>query len=338
MRGAHRHALIGVAVLVLSARVGAQQPADSVAARSDSVPVNPCARDEMSESYWLAWLRRHVHGGVCSSALWFDGLFGNERIDNEQTGTTGRFAPRLWWDERGGWRPRTTFRVRASLPNLEHRANLFLRVESRSAVATAPTDDDGGARDAFDPEERHTLVGGAGATLLRTRRTHLGLDLGAQFKIPVNPYVRLRWRYDILETGAFLVRFTNVAFAELDRGFGNTVQVTSDWTAGASFLLRWNNLATAATEAYDGVRIETALQLYQYLGPLAAISYEVSAVGETSRDVPLRYYGVLVTYRKSWLRDWFFYELRGGVSWPRERLDETRRVNPGLGVGVELQF
>jgi len=335
---ASRCLLIGAALAAFGSALAAQQPPDSVAQGGDSVPANPCARDEMPESSWLDWLRRHVHGGVCSSALWFDGLFGNERIDNEQTGTTGRFAPRLWWDERGGLRPRTTFRVRASLPNLEHRANLFLKVESRNAVATSPTDDDGTAQDAFDPEERHALVGGAGATLLRTRRSHLGLDLGAQLKIPVNPYARLRWRYDIVETEVFLLRFTNVAFAELERGIGNTVQVTSDWSPGASFLLRWNNLATAATEAYDGMRLETALQLYQYLGALSAISYEVSAVGETARDVPLRYYGVLVTYRKSWLRDWFLYEFRAGVSWPREALDETRRANPGLGVGVELQF
>ena len=56
------------------------------------------------------------------------------------------------------------------------------------------------------------------------------------------------------------------------------------------------------------------------------------------REVPLRYYGILVTFRKSWLRDWFLYEIRSGISWPRETLAETRRANPGLGAGVELQF
>lgn len=292
----------------------------------------------MPESYWLDWLRRRVHGGVCSSALWFDGLFGDERVDNEQIGTTGRFAPRLWWDERGGLRPRVTFRIRTSLPNLEHRANIFLKVESRNAVATSPTEDDASAQDTFDPEERNTLAAGAGASLVRSRRSHVSVDLGAQIKVPVNPYARLRWRYDVLETGTFLLRVTNLAFVERERGFGNTVQLTSDWTVGSRFLLRWNNLATVATEAYDGVRLETGLRLYQQLGVLSAIYYEGSAVAETQREVPLRYYGILVTFRKSWLRDWFLYEIRSGISWPRETLAETRRANPGLGAGVELQF
>jgi hypothetical protein len=82
----------------------------------------------------------------------------------------------------------------------------------------------------------------------------------------------------------------------------------------------------------------TAATLYQYLGTGSALAYMVEVYGETGREVPVENYGVLVTYRRSFLRPWLFIELSSGLYWPRRWLAEERKINPGLGLGFELHF
>jgi hypothetical protein len=69
-----------------------------------------------------------------------------------------------------------------------------------------------------------------------------------------------------------------------------------------------------------------------------ALAYSVFASGETLSDVPLRDYGFEVRYRKRILREWFFVEFLGSLSYPQETLEEQREANIGVGIEFELQF
>ena len=54
--------------------------------------------------------------------------------------------------------------------------------------------------------------------------------------------------------------------------------------------------------------------------------------------MPIRNYGVEVRYRQQIFREWLFVEGRTSLTWPRETLDEERKINPGVGLGFEMYF
>jgi hypothetical protein len=82
----------------------------------------------------------------------------------------------------------------------------------------------------------------------------------------------------------------------------------------------------------------SGITFYHGFDPNNAIALSLAAEGETDDVVPLHEYGSRVTYRRRMLRDWFFGELIGGVSWPRDEPDEDREAALHFGFGFEIQF
>ena len=322
---------IAIAVLVASAATAqAQEPQDTTRA-------DPCTIREVGEGKWIDWLQRKTHRTVCASALWFDGLFGSEKLEGERDGTWGRLGARAWWDRRDGVTPRFTTLIQVGFPHLERRAHAFLRTEPSDpveAVATADqsTTEDNSLND-LGPQQ---FVAGLGANAVASRHTRLDMDVGVKVTWPPNPYTRLRFRQDLIQSRLFLLRFRQIGFWELERGFGTSSILDTDWALGRSWLLRFSNSGTIA-ETYEGVVWRSRFQLYQYVGT-GALAYQLEARGETGRDVPVRDYGALVIYRRPMFRPWLFLDARAGVSWPRENLEEIREINPGVGLGFEMQF
>lgn len=303
----------------------------------DSVGSDPCTIREVGEGKWIDWLQRKTHRTVCASALWFDGLFGSEDVEQERDGTWGRLGARAWWDRRDGVTPRFTALIQVGFPNLERRAHVFLRTEPSDPVEAIAAAEEGttGTDDLTDTEPQQ-FVAGLGANAVATRRTRLDFDGGVRFTWPPDPYVRLRFRQDLIQSGTFLLRFRQIVFWELERRLGTSSHLDADLALGPRFLLRFSNSAAVA-RVYEGFSWRSRVRLYQYVGD-GALAYQLEVKGETGKDVPVRTYGGLVIYRRPVFRPWLFMDARAGVSWPRTTLEEVREINPGVGFGFEMQF
>ena len=101
--------------------------------------------------------------------------------------------------------------------------------------------------------------------------------------------------------------------------------------------MRWGNRGTL-DEVSEGVEWFSGLTFYHGFDANNAVALSLAAEGETDDEVPLHEYGSRVTYRRRMLRDWFFGELIGGVSWPRDAPDEDREAALHFGFGFEIQF
>jgi hypothetical protein len=64
----------------------------------------------------------------------------------------------------------------------------------------------------------------------------------------------------------------------------------------------------------------------------------LSADGETDAEVPERSYGLEMIYRRNILREWLFVELRPGLDWRRREIEENRKIEPTLSVGLQINF
>ena len=322
----------------------AQQPADSLRRASAEydpladVPQtrDPCIPADLQES-WIDWLNRKISRTVCGSAMWFDGFFGDATVYDENDATYGRIFAGLWWDDRGGFDPKFKFRVKAVFPQLKNRFNVRFGRESVDNFVTAGPDGVEGLPQSLATSEEEEWFLGLGFAPFSTRHNRLHLDVGARLNLPPDPYARLHYRQNLFIGENQLARFRETLFWERRRGFGASTRLDFDWRLGERLLTRLFGVGTFA-ESVQGLEWQTGVILYSYVGPAQAVAIQADIRGETGREVPILDYGLTVVYRRKALRPWLFTELSAGVSWPREVLEEERKINPGVGFGFEMYY
>ncbi|MEM1202126.1 MAG: hypothetical protein AAGN66_02735 [Acidobacteriota bacterium] len=287
---------------------------------------------------WLDRMRAAVYRSVCASAFWFDSFFGEQRFDQEVDNTFGRLVMELSHDERDGIDGRLRLKAKIALPRLENRWNAFAGRFDEEEFVTGTETTYGSVPAPFAASDQSWLLG-LGYNPLRRARSRLDVDAGIKLDFPSNPFVRARYRHDVVLDETRALRLRQTVFWRRDRRFGTTSQGDLDIILSARRLLRWSASATITQES-DGVDWVQRWTLYQALGDSnrRAIAYQAEILGESDRPVPVERYGLRALYRQRYLRDWLYLTARTGVSWPREELDEARRGSIEVGFGFEMLF
>lgn len=303
-------------------------------------PVAPstCDKPGSDTNAWIDRVQRGVYAGVCDSALWFDGLFGNPRYDQDSDETFGRIGFFETYDRRDDFDTRLRLRARVALPILENRLRLTLgRGEEQELVEERPGNTENPLPPSFQTVADDAWLLGLGYSKQNGLEDGFDFGIGVRLNFPVDPYVKATYRHNSVFSGDTMLRFRETPFWRDSRGFGATTQVALDHLASEVLLLRWNNTATVAEDT-DGVEWGTSVTAYQSLRNRRAISYTALLRGETRAEVGLQNYGVETKYRQTIFRKWLFMELAASVTWPREMQDEQREINPGVGLGFEMYF
>jgi hypothetical protein len=307
-------------------------PAGEVAAYKD-----PCGGESGDEKA-LDLLREGVFKGVCSSARWFDGLFGDPRDQIESYGQTyGRVGVGLAWDELDDVSFDGHFRANIQLPVLGSRFNAVIGRESEEAYINDNFGDTGFLPGSFSDGRDSSWYAGLNFRAMNGTRSRFDVSAGVQGGTPLNPYVRARYRYFMHPADRWLITARLTPFWENQDGFGITLAVDNDWSIRDELLLRWANTITRS-ESTDGAFWRTRFILYQALSTRSAVRYEAGLRGETGGVQPdLR--ELKVTYRRSVWRDWFFLEVYSGVFWADDE-DPERQCDACAmaGLGFELMF
>jgi hypothetical protein len=285
----------------------------------------------------LDQLRREMFETVCASARWFDGFFGSRRYDDEARKTHGRAQVRAVWDEHDELELDGRLRARYELPNLDRRVNAFLGRDDEEELVRGVDDSFDFLPDFFRGEGREEWIVGLGYRPVSSDRSQTDFDVGVEVRTPLEPFVRGRYRHYWLVGDRNLLRAQESLYWTSQRGFGTTTSFEFERPIGEQALVRWGNRGTIDEES-EGVEWFTGLTLYHGFGPDQAVALSIGADGETDDEVPLQEYGSRLTYRRRMLRDWFFGELIGGVSWPRDELGDRRETSWHFGFGFEIQF
>jgi hypothetical protein len=299
---------------------------------------DPCRGEADDEEARLDRIRAGLFTGVCASSRWFDGLFGDAREYTESYGDTyGRAGVGLGWDKVDNVSVDGHFRASLHLPALGNRFNAVIGRETEETYINDSFDDAGFLPGSFSDDRDADWYAGINYNAVKGANSYFSVGTGIQLKSPVNPYVKVRYRYFAYPTESLRVTIRPTAFWQNTEGFGATLGVDTDWSLGEGRLLRWANTGTRS-EATDGLRWKSQLGYYQALSDSSAIRYEGAARGETGGIQPARK-ELKVTYRRSVGRNWFFVETYGGVFWaddvdPDKRCDGCAMV----GFGVEMMF
>ena len=309
----------------------------STTSEADSEACEP--RDEGEEKIPLIdRTQQKVYGVVQGSSLWFDSFFGT--TENDQGGNVRQGSVRLGtrWDERDGTRIRARLKARVPLPAFKERTRLILgRGDAEELVDGSTLDNTDSLPGQFNDFEDDDWLLGVGyskdGTLTR------GFDVGAGVKLatPLEPYIRLTYRWNHTFNDAWLWQLRPRVFWQNQRGPGASINSVLDYAVNPTWLLRsW--IILSGEDAVEGLGWTNNFIAYQSLNNKSALSYRLFAAGETDSEVPLQDYGFELRYRRRIARDYLFLELSTSVTWPRYLLEETRDSNIGVGIEFEMQF
>lgn len=300
---------------------------------------DPCGGEIDWKDASLDTVRSGVFRGVCSTSMWFDGLFGDAREQTEVYGQTyGRAGVGVDWDERDGFGLDGFLRARFPLPALGERYNALIGRDSEETFLDDNFDEGAFLPGAFSDENIDSIwYAGISYDRWQGKNSRTNLSVGLQISSPLNPYVKFRYRYYAYPHETLLLRLRATPFWENQDGFGLTLAGDADWSFADGFMLRWANTFTQS-EATEGVRWKSRLALFQVLNRKSAMRYELAVRGETEGIQP-KLYGGKLTYRRSAWRDWFFIETFAGLFWSRDE-DPAKDCDAciGVGVGFEVAF
>jgi hypothetical protein len=312
-------------------------PETAKTAETDST-ANPCRGDLAADAERIDRLRQGVFATVCTSSHFFDGLFGDARDFSEYTRETyGRAGLAVGWNRMDGVGLDGHLRANIYLPALGDRFNAVIGRESEESFVNDNFDDMGYLPGSFSDDRDGKWYAGLNYGAVEGTNSRFDVSAGVQVKIPLNPYVKARYRYYVRPSEHLLVTTRTTGFWQNTDGFGVTLAIDSDWSIDQGRMLRWSNIFTKS-EVTDGIKWKTRLAYYQALSELSAMRYEASMRGETQGIQP--YLKELkLTYRRSVWRGWFFVETYGGVFWADD-LDPDKRCDACamIGVGFELMF
>lgn len=311
----------------------------------DDPKLSPCFPDgretEDEETKWIDRLPGRLYAITCSPVSWFDGLFGPNRFENEYQNTHGHVTLGTLWDERGNFQRVTRAKVRVYLPQLSERFNAFVgrldednfvREDQRSSETTALPTPEPFSRNLDDA----TLLGLGYNEPLKKNGSFDG-DVGVRVRFPLDPYVKGSYRIARPVGEKNLMRLRETVFWQSSEGFGTTTRLDWDRVLADDFFTRWTGSGTFSQNTI-GMRWYSTLTLYQMLRHKRALAYEIKSYGSTDNDVPLNNYGFTAIYRRSAWREWLWLELRAGIDWPRDTLDQVRQSNLNAGLIFEVRY
>ena len=306
------------------------------AATEKNPPAEICRTDESSDA-----LIDRVHAGLyritCSSISWFDGLFGERRFTQEYRSTNGSLTVGSLWSQRRGFDKVLRFKAHVYLPQLSEKFHAFIVRSNRDDFVTESQSELYSLPNQFNRGTDDDVFLGLGYNEPMRKHGSFSADTGVGLQFPLDPYARGSYRFARPFGEHNLVRFRESIFWENIEGFGTTAVVDWDHAFNLMSLLRWTNSGTYSQNSY-GLRWFSVLTLFHSMTYSRAFAYEAAANGRTDLPVPLEDYGVAVIYRQRVWREYLVLELRTGVDWPRQFLEERRRANLNAALAFELRY
>ena len=185
-----------------------------------------------------------------------------------------------------------------------------------------------------DEKKQEHLNLGLRLNLIKKLKSKLYIHTGVRFEYPPDPYVKLSYQYIYPIGTRSLARFTETNLWKNSKGLSETLRIDLERLFDIQNMLRWCSFCTHS-QSTGGLNWGTDLSFLHQISPKAAIKYSIGEYGITRPHVTVENYGVTIRFRRSFYREWIFYELKPGVSWLRNRNWDSVE---SFIIRFELQF
>ena len=300
--------------------------------RPEDVVAMSCQMEDYRSDSWLDRTHAYLNRQLCGPAAWFDGFFGDPRADEETpVGSFFRLRNSLRWDESEDFDFNVRFSANIELPRVSERVRLLISRDQ---------DQPGSDNQADNTSQDEDLQTRLGLRFLLNESTRTQYDLDGTVRVNtdgLNPRLRGRIRHAFQLRDETYMRLTQTGFWEREDGFGASSRADLDWLPNDDTLLRLTGSGTVS-EATDGLDWRTGLIGFRQLNRITAIRSELGAFRRTDGSEKREEVFVNFRFRRSFLRDWLFYELQPEYAWPVDPVTGDRGSDWRFILTLEVQF
>ena len=265
---------------------------------------------EQSDSLWLDRAHDSAATGVDNIALWLDGFFGDQQTEDEAFAKSYlRVIGRYLWHQNADNEPHMRLRGTLYLPNISDRLSLIFDDDS---TASEPSDSMPGA-ETESPE--------IGIKWRLSQRDFSGIDLTAHWRDSgVRPGVRYRREMPLADDVG--MRFYH-RFDYGKEGWETSSEIMFDKKITNNHLYRWRTRVDT-TLGDQPAHWRTVLQSRYVQGSGAdSIGRQwfagVAGEGSVGWEEMAKYVGF--TWRRSYLRDYLWFEVEPRYTWQSAMCD-----------------
>ncbi len=319
----HLHPLVSPAQGGLLAVLGLLFLAVAAQAQGDRY-----VRHDLTLAEEVDYYHETISKGVLRMANRIDQFFADDRILEESDKTQLRMTSSVRYEDGKNLTMRVSLKGRLVMPYLQERLQLFV-------------DTDGRERDIKDElretsevsEDDKSLFTGVRYVTRETRRSRVSVDGGLRWRGGPVPFARVRGRRT-LTFDHWAVRFTQLFFWFEDRGFGERTTIDFDrWLDDVHFF-RASPSATWS-EVSEGVDLRQTFTVFHFMSSDTMVGFDLDVQGHTRPTAKVDKYEATFRWRQRSHRDWMFFEVAPGLSFPRRNDFE---LTPILTLKLEVLF
>lgn len=277
-----------------------------------------------------------VSSSMYEPVAWFDNFFSDERIHDEELVTSSlRWLTALRWEESKLFYGRTSLHANVRLPKASKKLKLIISADDEDDPTDVLPDDpvEPGFQKREDKERANV---GLRYNFFNTLASKFHVGTGIKFELPVDPYVRVRYRYTLSIRSTVQVRFTETARWRDSNGWKETSQVDFEKLFFKSLLFRWSNSAVFKDSARN-FDWGSSFGLQHQLSSKNALAYDASISGVTQPDTQLVLYRIGVRFRRNFYREYLFFEIEPENAWPRNEYGKYD-AKTAVTFRIEVQF
>ena len=277
-------------------------------------------RNTRSASEWLA---RSV-----------DGWFGDTKFENSGKVSDGQLTLGVFKrrDQKADLDVR--FNAHFHLPNLEHRAYVFVgRDDERNVVQDTPQAFARQQQLLANRSDERSLLAGLGVTLADVVDFRLGV--GARLQ----PYVQARYSHPWTLSPGHVIDFRETLFWTRRERWGSTTALAYELVLSPTLGLRWLTAATI-TQASENFEWSSSAGVYRSFGEQRLLSLELlfNGTGSHGRGVGWSDYGLLAKWEQPLYKNWLLGEAVVGHFWPRPDSNSPRGRAFAVGGNLKMRF
>ncbi len=289
---------------------------------------------------WLDQTQAYISESVCSSAMWFDRFFANERDEAESVNRYIRLTTTAGYRKVEGFDTNIRLNGRIEFPNVEKKLHLLLQSEHDKDAMDVLSQGNQSTHLLNKNNSNKSNTVGLRWDVSQKARSAFSMNVGLRFNKTINLRLQGRYRYTYPLEEDSLVRLTQSVFWEGSEGVGENTRVDVEKLLAPQTLLRFSqNLGVSEVSKGKEWLSEIALFHHFTKEQAGALTFWLSGATKPTDNISgLEETGFSVRYRQSFYRPWLFFEIEPHYRWVRKEFARNYQPSPGIIARVEIQF
>ncbi len=296
---------------------------------------------EMSDSnLWFDQTQAYISESVCSSAMWFDYFFANERDEAENVNRYIRLTSTGSYRKVEGFDTNIRLSGRIEFPNVEKKLHLLLQSEHDKDAMDVLSQGNQTTHLLNKNNTNKSNSVGLRWDVSQKANSAFSMNVGLRFNKTVNLRLQGRYRYTYPLEEDSLARLTQSVFWEGNEGVGENTRIDLEKLLASQTLLRFSQ-DLGVSEVSKGKEWLSEISLFHHFtkDQAGALTFWLSGATKPTDNISgLEETGFSVRYRQSFYRPWLFFEIEPHYRWVRKEFTRDYQPSPGIIARIEVQF